>query len=312
VAIINEILEFAANADSGNMLDQSAYTAAADRLTGHVPGLASQALENAVLRNLSRFCKGVAAFIATNYPAGVVNDGDEAKIVAGMAAAIAAVAPAPAQATTTAQGVVELATNAEAVTGTDTERAVTPAGVKAAIAAGGSAVDELYIDAGAMTPAITGGASLAVVEDATNHLTRNVMSFQGSTANTSAEINFQLPSNWDHGPLKFKPVWAPAAGASVGDNVRFSLAGLAVSDGEALDQALGSAVTVDDAVIAAGDVHIGPASAAMTLANTPAAGDYLRLVLTRIYNYGSPAMSVAAQLLGVKIQYGITGNVSAW
>jgi hypothetical protein len=38
-------------------------------------------------------------------------------------------------ATTTATGVVELATNAETVTGTDTERAVTPAGVAAALAA---------------------------------------------------------------------------------------------------------------------------------------------------------------------------------
>lgn len=41
---------------------------------------------------------------------------------------------APPQASTTAAGVVELATTSEATTGTDTERAVTPAGVAAAVA----------------------------------------------------------------------------------------------------------------------------------------------------------------------------------
>ena len=40
-----------------------------------------------------------------------------------------------AQASTTVSGIIEIATNAEAVTGTDTDRAVTPAGVAAAMAA---------------------------------------------------------------------------------------------------------------------------------------------------------------------------------
>ena len=173
-------------------------------------------------------------------------------------------------------------------------------------------VDEFYLDGGAMTPTITAGASLAVVEDATNHLTRNVMSFQGVTANTSAAFNFKLPDNWDGGTIKCKVVWTPSAGASGSQNVRFSLAGLAASDGDALDQALGSAVTMDDTVIAAGDQQTTPASAALTFANTPAVGDYLRLVLTRIYNYGGSPMTVAAQVLGVQLQYGITGNIAAW
>jgi hypothetical protein len=218
----------------------------------------------------------------------------------------------PAQATTAAKGIVELATNAEAVTGTDTERAVTPAGLAAALSAGGSSVDELYIDAGAMTPAITAGAALAVVEDGTNDLTRNVMSFQGSTADTSAAMNFRLPSNWDRGTVKAKVLWTPAAGASAGDNVRFGLAGVAVSDDDALDVALGTAVTIDDTVIAVGDLHVSAASAALTIGGTPQVGDYIRLVLTRDYDYGASPMSEAAQVLGIVLQYGITGSIAAW
>ena len=134
---INEILEF--GEDSTNVLAQVDYSADAGRLAGRVPGLARSALNNTALRQVTRFCRGLAQFIAEHYEPGVVDDGDVAKIVAGMEAAIEALvlafAPSPGQATTAAQGIVELATNAEAVTGTDTLRAVTPAGLTAAIAA---------------------------------------------------------------------------------------------------------------------------------------------------------------------------------
>jgi len=58
---------------------------------------------------------------------------DDTQLRQAIAALIAAQVPTIAQATTTAMGVVELATTAEAVAGTDTERAVTPAGLKAAL-----------------------------------------------------------------------------------------------------------------------------------------------------------------------------------
>jgi hypothetical protein len=145
VSTINQVYEFGASADPSNILSNAAYNADAGRLAGHEPGIARQDLENAALRNLSRFCKGVAAWVASHYGPGVVDDGDDAKIASGLAAAVAAVAPAPAQATTSAQGIVELATNAEAVTGTDTERAVTPAGVKAAIAANGVSLEQILM-----------------------------------------------------------------------------------------------------------------------------------------------------------------------
>jgi hypothetical protein len=138
VSTINQVYEFGASADPSNILSNAAYGADAGRVSGHEPGIARQELENAVLRNLSRFAKGVAAWIASHYAPGVVDDGDDAKIAAGLAAAVAAVAPAPAQATTTAQGIVELATSAEAIAGTDTERAITPAALAAALAANSS------------------------------------------------------------------------------------------------------------------------------------------------------------------------------
>lgn len=58
---------------------------------------------------------------------------DKTSLVAAINEVKAGSAGSPPDATTTVKGVVELATNAETTTGTDTVRAVTPAGVQAAI-----------------------------------------------------------------------------------------------------------------------------------------------------------------------------------
>lgn len=133
---INQITEFAASGtvQNGDVLDVADYAADPQTATGHQAGIARRELENTVLRQLSRFCKGVAQFIAEHYGPGVVDDGDVEKVVDGLEAAIVAVAPAPPQATTEAQGIVEQATIDEAVAGTDNSRYVTPAGLAAATA----------------------------------------------------------------------------------------------------------------------------------------------------------------------------------
>lgn len=85
---INQVYEFAPGVAAQNILSNADYLASGTRNTGHLPGIALQVVENAALRNLSRFCRGVAAFIAARHAPGVVDDGDPAKIVAGLEAAI--------------------------------------------------------------------------------------------------------------------------------------------------------------------------------------------------------------------------------
>jgi len=245
-----------------------------------------------------------------------LNKADNTQLYQAILTLIAAHAPTPGSATTSAQGIVELATDAEAIAGTDTVRAVTPHALAAALAAAivaAPTVDNGYIGAGAMVPAITDGAAMAVVEDATNHLTRNVMSFQGSTKDTHSFFNFCLPENWNGGTIKAKVLWKGAAGCSAGDNVRFYMACAAVSDGDALDLALGAAVNIDDTVETdATKLRTSAASAAMTPSGAPVAGDWLRFRLSRDYDYGASPMSEAAEVLGVVLQFGITGNIAAW
>lgn len=134
----NEILQFGTGGtvEDGDVLDLTVYEADPDRVGGVQPGIARRALFNTVMRQVTLMSAGVAEFIANRYEDGVVDDGDLAKIEAGLAAAISGMITAalPGQATTEGQGLVELATTSEAEAGADTTRAVTPAGLAAALA----------------------------------------------------------------------------------------------------------------------------------------------------------------------------------
>lgn len=238
---INEILEFAEDAAPENVFDFATYEAVAARLTGHVPGLADQRLENAVLRQLSRFCGGVAQFIAQRSAPGVVDDGDRAKIVEGLASAISAMIAEQAvtisPATAEAAGIVELATPAEVIEGEDAERAVTPAALAAALAGGLAGVARLAV-AQAWTKAqhyepsaltITSGAVTWDIQDhpvAVLVLTSNVTSFTITGANPGATYELTVRQDGTGGRTMswpaallwpFKAVLAPSSAANAED-----------------------------------------------------------------------------------------------
>lgn len=137
--LINEIQEFAPDAATSDIMTPEAYAAASARLSGHVPGVADQKLENAALRQLSRFSRGVAQFIAARHTAGVVDDGDPAKIQAGLEDAIGQIVESmawePAAATETVAGIQRIATLAEALAGLLTNVSMSPANSLAQIVA---------------------------------------------------------------------------------------------------------------------------------------------------------------------------------
>jgi hypothetical protein len=148
MALINEVYVFGENGtvSAGDVMSNGGYLVDAQRLTGHQAGIARRELENTALRNVSRFCRGVAQFIAEGYAPGVVDDGDADKIVAGMESAVngliglhnvsaeahadiralIAAISMPGQATETVAGIMEIATTAEAQGWADDARALTP------------------------------------------------------------------------------------------------------------------------------------------------------------------------------------------
>ena len=129
---------------------------------------------------------------ASTTSAGIVELATDAETITGTDTA-RAVTPANIQAkvaSTTAKGIVELATNAEAVTGSDTARAVTPAGVAAAIAGtpgGASAAEKANIMLNAFRISVNGGLSVQNMVDGV------VDGFEDAagvdTANSTNEVN---------------------------------------------------------------------------------------------------------------------------
>lgn len=107
-----------------NVISQSAYAALTSFLAnGYSSGVVDSDQFNKVIRQ-SSFVAAAIGQIVANANINAEDDGDIAGFVSDIITAIAATLPV---ASTTARGAVELATDAEAQAGTDTERAVTPA-----------------------------------------------------------------------------------------------------------------------------------------------------------------------------------------
>lgn len=191
------------------------------------------------------------------------------------------------------------------------------ADIRAALAAlGGSRVETLWLGAGAMIPRKANGATAGTDQSTSYLLMSDYLDF-GADINRAAQAVFHLPGNWDRGSIKAKVHWMPAvAGATAGQYVGWAILCGAVGDGDVVDRSLGTGVIVDDQVLAGlGAVeHVTSASADITVSGEPQIGDRLQLVVVRqpAYTGGGTALPVAARLLGIEIQYTVTGNAAAW
>jgi len=177
------------------------------------------------------------------------------------------------------------------------------------VANGGTALSaqpdiEAWISAAAMKGLATAGAgdSNQLPESrelATNDINIDFIAFDTATEE-HAYFNYPLPKGWNEGTVTFTPYWTAASGSG---GVTWGLAGLAVSNDGALDAAVGTEVDVDDTLLAADDVHIGPESAAVTLAGTPAESDWCYFVIARKVADANDTLGVDAQLLGIKLTF---------
>lgn len=158
----------------------------------------------------------------------------------------------------------------------------------------------IVLPAGSMSPTTTAGcASVATVEAGTNDVDYKVLDFDKDTDESAFAI-FAMPDSWDAGTVTFTPYWTSAGTTG---NVVFSIKGRAYANDDAIDQAYGTAVTSDDTFIAAGDVHIGPATGAMTFAGTPAGGQLVQIKITR--DVSEDNLDADARLIALKCEYKI-------
>lgn len=126
--------------------------------------------------------------------------------------------------------------------------------------------------------------------------------FSGS-AKQYAAGDFSLDDNYDGGTLTYRVRWRHKTGAGTG-TVIWGVQMLAVSDGDAGDAAMGTAVEVTDTILDANDYHRTAMSGAVTPAGTAAAGDH---IFFEIYRDGTNDTNNSEQwLVEIEFFYGVT------
>lgn len=205
--------------------------------------------------------------------------------------------PREIDATTTVKGIVELATNAEGQTGSDTARAMTPAATKAAAIYQGT--HTFWFDAATLRPRESGGPEIVStsVETSTNKIRIDGLAYdQASIERAIARL--ALGKSWDEGTITVKIYWRAASGSG---DVVWGVRGVAIGHDDALDAAFGTAQTTTSTLTATGDLVLSAATSAVTFAGTPAAGDMLWLEVYRVADNVSDTLNADAILIGVEI-----------
>ncbi|TXH54691.1 MAG: hypothetical protein E6Q97_10290 [Desulfurellales bacterium] len=159
----------------------------------------------------------------------------------------------------------------------------------------------VWVPAGAMVARTTNGAASGTTESTTNKVMNKTLDFD-TTTQEFAQFAIAFPKGWNEGTVTFIPYWTAASGSG---GVVWGLAGVALSDDDAIDTAFGTAQTSTDTLITAVDVHVGPESSAITIAGTPAAGDIVYFQVNRTVSDGSDTLGVDAKLIGIKLIYTI-------
>ena len=85
--------------------------------------------------------------------------------------------------------------------------------------------------------------------------------------------------------------------------VVWGIEGRCYANDAALDQAVGTAVTVTDTGGTTTDLYISAATGAITWAGSPAAGQLINLTVFRKAADGSDTLAVDARLIGVQLNY---------
>lgn len=169
-------------------------------------------------------------------------------------------------------------------------------------------VQDLFIPASAMWPAITDGcAPLAQSEIATSLFNIQTLDFD-QTTEEHAQFQVVLPRKWNNLTFTFVPYWTASAGTP-GQTVRWQMNGAAYANDDSLTTAPGSSIAVDDTLLATNDLHIGAESSPVTLSNTPASADFLMLQIHR--GVASDDLAADAKLLGISIRITTTAAKDA-
>ena len=169
---------------------------------------------------------------------------------------------------------------------------------------GGSAIkvaglETMWVPSAAMYGATTNPADAQQVETTAVRPDMKVLDFDAAT-DEFAQFSVAFPKSWNEGTVTYQVYWTPSS-TNTG-NCLFQLQGVAVGDGDTIDVAYGTGITVTDAGIGTvEDQQISPVSSAVTIAGSPAVGEQTYFQLLRLAADGSDTFTGDARVLGIRI-----------
>lgn len=171
----------------------------------------------------------------------------------------------------------------------------------------GAGKQTVWIPAGAMAPRNTNGCgALAVLETGSNFINYDYLPFD-PVSNEVAGFDWRAPKAISTNTFTVVFVWShPATTTNFG--VTWNIAALGRGNGDALDVALGTAVTISDTGGTTDTLYVSDPTAAMTVGGTFAAEDFIKFVLWRNPAHGSDTLAVDARLHGVLLIFNTNVN----
>jgi hypothetical protein len=161
---------------------------------------------------------------------------------------------------------------------------------------------QLFLSASGGWPSTTSGcAANAKSELATYKQNVYSLDFDASTEEY-AEWTVAMPSDWNAGTITAIFYWTHGA-TTTNFAVIWGLQGGSYGNDDSIDLAWGTAQEVTDTGGTTNDVYISGSTAAITLANTPAANEFVQLRVYRKAAAAGDTLAVDAKLLGVMVTY---------
>uniref|UniRef100_A0A6M3IY72 Uncharacterized protein n=2 Tax=viral metagenome TaxID=1070528 RepID=A0A6M3IY72_9ZZZZ len=136
-------------------------------------------------------------------------------------------------------------------------------------------------------------------ESTTNDVNYWVLAFD-QTSDEYASWDFALPADYDGGTFDVTFYWTAESGSN---DVSWNIKAQAQGNDDAIDGAWGTAQEAEDTLITAGDVHIVSTGTPLTAANTPVAGDDLKITVWRDADGVVSNLAADALLLKVRLDY---------
>jgi len=201
--------------------------------------------------------------------------------------------------TTTRAGVLELANATEANTGTDSTRAMTSQMVKTA----GTGVMDMWVPAPAMTLSVNAPATaIASINSGDQNVTVSSIAFADGS-DTVVTFNVVFPESWNAGTVTAQFLWTNS-NANAG-SVVWGIRGFYIGDSGALNTDITTnAEEVTNAnITTAGDLMVSPATGAITITGAASGVGITFFDVYRNGDDGSDSYTANAHLIGVLLHY---------